>query len=304
MDTVTHILTGAVMAFPAKRRLGRAGIAAPILGSFAPDVDLILEPLAPETYFQYHRVFTNSIVGMAVMPLLVAWLVWRMYGRPRFLPIWALTQLAYCTHVFMDLTNSYGCKLLWPFSDKWQSLDIVSIIDPFITGLLIVSIVLMALKVRQAPVVASCFVLLVAYWGGLMYLHARALDVFRSVEPQAVKVAATPARFDPSVWRMVAETPERFDMGSYDLRAGAWQERYTLPKQAVAPVCMKALDASSAKAFMDFARFPYMRCERDKDGWLVRVQDLRFSHSKGDSRFVETVRVGDDGSIEDRGFRF
>jgi len=304
MDTITHILTGAVMAFPAERRLGRAGVAAPILGSFAPDVDLILQPIDHEIYFQYHRVITNSIVGMAVMPLLVAWLVWRIYGRRGFLPIWALTQLAYCTHVFMDLTNSYGCKLLWPFSGQWQSLDLVSIVDPFITGLMIVSILLMALKVRQAPVVASCFVLLIAYWGGLMYLHGRALDLFRAGEPQAVKVAATPARFDPSVWRMVAETPERFDMGSYDLRSGAWQERYSLPKQTVEPTCMKALTATSAKAFMDFARFPYMRCERDGNGWLVRVQDLRFSHGKGDSRFVDTVRVGDNGTVEDKGFKY
>ncbi len=276
MDTITHVLTGAVMSGPTRGRLGWAGPAALIAGSLAPDMDLVLGIFGGGVYFKYHRVVTNSILGIFVISLLTALIVWRLAGSASFGTIWALVLTAYCMHVFMDYTNSYGCKFFWPFGGGWYALDSVFIIDPWITGLLVLGLVLMLFKVRPAPAAAVCLALLVSYWGLKLYEHREAVGRFRSETPAAARGGAFPHPYNPFLWRMVAEGPDRFDLGWYNTATGRWSGREERLKQPDTAAVREAAQAPNAKVFLDFARFPWVSHERLDGGTLVRFQDLRF----------------------------
>lgn len=304
MDTITHVITGAVMAGPAKEKLGWTGAAALLAGSFAPDADMWIGMLGSGTYLKYHRVVTNSVAGMAVIPVIVAWLVWRMGKYDNFKVLYLLVLAAYLMHVFMDLTNSYGCKLLWPFSGRWYALDSVFIVDPWITGLLLLSLALMVLNVKPAPAAAACFFLLFSYWGLRFYTHSQAVDFIKSREPAAVKVGAFPGPVNPFAWRVVAETPDRFGSGWYDLRTHELRDWTTLDKPPDNEAVRRAREAPVAKVFLDFARFPRTAYEKVRDGWVVSFQDLRFSLKPADRRFVAVVKVADDGRILEDNFKF
>lgn len=305
MDTITHVLTGAVIGGAAKEKLGRTAAAAAMAGAFAPDVDIFMQFLSAETFLRYHRVVANSFLGIAVLPVLVALAVWLASGRRLgFRPIWFLVFLSYAVHVFMDYTNSYGTRPFWPFGGGWHALDIVFILDPWITGLLVVSLLLMALKVRAVPVAVICFAILISYWGLRYYMHSGAVRAAREQVPEALKVGAFPAALDPFKWRVVAETEDTFIMGEYDAGDGLFKDRMVYRKPEPVQAVNVAANAPNAKYFLQFARFPLTSYERLNDGWLVRFQDLRFSSKPGDNRFVATVKVGDDGRVLSDGFKF
>jgi hypothetical protein len=93
-------------------------------------------------------------------------------------------------------------------------------------------------------------------------------------------------------------------MGSYEAGDGLFKDRLVYRKPGPVQAVNVAANAPNAKYFLQFARFPLTSYERLNDGWLVRFQDLRFSSKPGDSRFVTTVVVGDDGRVLSDGFKF
>lgn len=305
MDTITHMLTGAVIGGAAKEKLGWAAPVAAVAGSFVPDADLFLELMRAENLLKYHRVVTNSFLGIAVIPVLTALAVWFALGkRADFKTIWFLVFLGYVFHVFMDYTNSYGNMPFWPFSDRWYALDIVFILDPWITGLLVASLLLMAFRVRAMPVAAVCFALLLSYWGLRYYTHAGAVRAAREQAPEALKVGAFPAAVNPFKWKVVAETGDAFVVANCNAKDGRLSDVHIYKKPKPVPAMDIAARAPNAKKFLVFARFPFTSYERLTDGWLVSFQDLRFASKPGDKRFVATVMVGDDGRVLSDGFKF
>jgi inner membrane protein len=305
MDTITHILAGAVIGGAAKEKLGWAGPVAAVAGSFVPDADLFFELMRAESLLKYHRVVTNSFLGIAVIPILTALAVWLAFGKKTgFKAIWFLVFLGYVFHVFMDYTNSYGNVPFWPFSNRWYAFDLVFIVDPWVTGILAASLLLMLLRVRAMPVAAVCFALLFSYWGLRYYTHSGAVRDAREQVPDALKVGAFPAALNPFKWRVVAETEDTFIMGEYEAGDGLFKDRRVYRKPDPVRAVSVAANAPNAKYFLQFARFPLTSYERLADGWMVRFQDLRFSSRPGDNRFVATVKVGDDGRVLSDGFKF
>ncbi|MGA2192132.1 MAG: metal-dependent hydrolase [Nitrospirota bacterium] len=303
MDSITHIITGAVMSGPAKEKIGWTGAAALLIGSFMPDIDLVLGVFGNDFYFRYHRVITNSFLGMLLIPPLTALVIWKLSNYPDFKVIYLLVLTAYVPHVFMDFTNSYGCTFLWPLSRRWYALDIVFIVDPWITGLLVIGLAMMLLKIRPMPVAIACFALLFCYWGLRAYTHSAAIGHFKSLEP-AARVGAFPAPVNPFKWKVVSEYDNAFRAGWYNVITRQWQDNVEYPKKPENEAVRKAKQAPNAKNFLEFARFPWISFERAGDGWDVKIQDLRFSLKSSDKRFVAEVFVADDGKILKDKFNF
>lgn len=302
MDTITHIITGAVLAGPVKEKLGWTGAAAVVAGAFAPDADLVLRLFGSDLVFRYHRVVTNSLIGIAVFPFLVALIIWLSTDRRVALSkMWFCVFLGYIAHVFMDYTNSYGSPLFWPFSSKWDALDWVFIIEPWVSVPVIIGTILIYyFKTRPIPVVIACFSFLACYYGVCAYGHSEAIDVARKDIPGTVKVGAFPTMGNPLKWRIIAETDRDVTIGWYSLVIGGWDDRQVTAKPAPIPALGLAEAAPHAKRFLEFARFPLTSYERFSDGWLVSFRDLRFSRKPGEKEhFGAKVKVFDNGTIEE-----
>jgi len=143
MDNLTHSLTGALIGQAGLKR--KTGLAMPalIIGANLPDVDAAcLFWLEGVEHLGFRRGITHGPPAMVVLPLILAGL---LYGFDRWqtkrgtrpegrLPIsfkwlFLLSFIACLTHPALDWMNSYGIRLLEPFSSRWFYGDVLFIID-------------------------------------------------------------------------------------------------------------------------------------------------------------------------------
>jgi len=178
VDPVTHVVLGASLGYAVfSPRLGRTAAAAGGLAAFVPDADVFIRSTTdPLVAIEYHRGFTHSFafapVGAAIVAAL--WLaspVWRYGGKWR--PLWACSLLAYVSHILLDAATSYGTQLFWPFSDHRTGWDLISIIDPPFTLVLLAGLVWAVVRQRLKPAgIALAFSATYLAAGGVQ--HARA----------------------------------------------------------------------------------------------------------------------------------
>jgi inner membrane protein len=149
MDNLTHSLAGALIGQMGLKRKSGLGMAALIIGANLPDIDATCTIYGIES-LAMRRGLTHGPVAMIVLPVLLtgALLIYnrwrpnadRLPVRPGWLYLLAL--IGTLSHPAMDWLNSYGIRLLEPFSSRWFYGDSIFIIDVWLWVIMIISIVL------------------------------------------------------------------------------------------------------------------------------------------------------------------
>jgi inner membrane protein len=159
MDPVTHSLTGAVLSRAGLNRTTPLATATLVLAANAPDVDGLVMVQGTYASLALRRGLTHGPLAMLLLPLVVAGGIllydrfWRRRrGRDvpaaRPLAVLGLAALGGLTHPLLDWMNTYGIRLLMPFSDRWFYGDALFIIDPWIWLLLAAPVVGLAVSRR------------------------------------------------------------------------------------------------------------------------------------------------------------
>ncbi|MDP2279864.1 MAG: metal-dependent hydrolase, partial [Nitrospirota bacterium] len=110
MDPITHTLAGAALAQLGFKR--KAAFWVLLISSIAPDLDYITRLWGVDIFLRYHRGITHGILALFLVPLIIAVIAGFRKG---FFYYYFLSFLAYGIHIFMDLTNQYGTRVLSPF---------------------------------------------------------------------------------------------------------------------------------------------------------------------------------------------
>lgn len=154
-----------------------------------------------------------------------------------------------------------------------------------------------------SSIAVAALALVVAYWGALAVLHARAFDLARARAGELAagrgerleRVAAMPTLAHPLRWYAIAETGGA--LLRYEVRlagGGADGPRVSViekPRGAEAEAVRLASRDERARVLLNFARFPAARVERGCAAeTLVRFADLRFA-APGESRGSFTLDV-------------
>jgi len=177
MDTVTHGLTGWLIARAGPKETGRKeATLAVVAGSVLPDADNVASLLGSEFYLRIHRGISHSFAGVAVTSLLVALLLYRFGKWKDLKKLYLLALLGQLSHIALDLLNSYGTQIFQPFSDARVSLDLLFIIDIAFTGIIVLGLLLSRYRPSRAR---AALVVLAAYVGFAAFLHLRAVDAVR-----------------------------------------------------------------------------------------------------------------------------
>lgn len=178
MDQATQILLGGVTAQALfTRPLGRwAGVVGGTAG-LIPDLDMAFQGLADPAFpMEVHRTFSHSVVAMPVGAALTTILFMAVPSlRARWKAVFGAAVVAWLTHAPLDACTSYGTMLLWPFSKTWFAWDLVAIIDPLFSLVLLVGFIV-AMKRRHATPAAVAFAICLAYLGLGWVQKGRALD--------------------------------------------------------------------------------------------------------------------------------
>lgn len=168
MDILTQGLLGGVLAqsVSKKEEIKLATLIGVIAGLLA-DVDIfIYSSNDPLLNIEFHRHFTHSLFFIPFGAAIAAALLWPfLKNRLHVHRLYLYSLLGYCMSGLIDACTSYGTHLLWPFSDDRIAFNIISIIDPVFTLILLISL-LYSLRVKRQRiahiglVVAAIYMLL------------------------------------------------------------------------------------------------------------------------------------------------
>jgi inner membrane protein len=153
MDSITHIVLGAAIGeVLAGRKLGKKALLIGAIANSLPDIDFVGSFwLSTAKDVWAHRGITHSLLFVAVMTLLLAYLA----GRRRSLMTrrdWLLFfGIELFTHIFLDSFNAYGTGWFEPFSHYRMAWHVLFVADPFYTGWLALSFLALLILKRNSP---------------------------------------------------------------------------------------------------------------------------------------------------------
>jgi inner membrane protein len=326
MDPLTHTATGLFLSRAGLKRWTPLATPILLLAANAPDVDIVTLAGGPLAWLHYHRHLTHSLAAMPLMALLPVVLVRLVARKPvRWLGAYAAALIAVAIHLLLDLTNSYGIRLLLPFSGKWLRLDLTSVIDlwiwaalllavaaPFIGRLVGSEIASGAAKNRAHgrgfAIFALAFLLL--YNCGREVLHERAIAVLNSRiyrGTPALRVAAMPNPANPWRWRALVETNGFYAVEDWNLLGDFDPTQAAIyHKPEPDPAIESARRTRVFQEFLRFSQFPLWRVSpvpEPENGRLVEVIDMRFG-TPADPGFMVGAVIGPRGQVVRTYFRF
>lgn len=298
MDPLTHALSGAVIHQLGFKR--KAALFVLIFSAIAPDLDYITRFWGTDIFLRYHRGITHGILALAVFPAIMAFIFRKKGG---FFYYYSISFLAYGTHLLMDLTNQYGTRILSPLDWNQYSLDLIFIIDPYITVGLLLCIIIGKVNKRRAVVAAICTVILFAgYIGGRAYLQKEARQFLKTkVDANIYKVYPLPNDF--LRWWFITKSGDEIDAGFADLftKRVYIQDKYRINNndQAV----LESRKNRVVQNFLYFARYPYAEVKRESSKTIVTWKELAYSFMAGENFFARVV-MDKNGKVIESYFKF
>lgn len=138
------LLGGALAQVTFGKRLGKTAPLAGAIAALLPDLDVFVKSdTDPLLSLLVHRQFTHALIFIPLGGLL-ATVLYRFLcrGRPPFRESLFACLVAYTSHPLLDACTAYGTQLYWPFSSARVAWDILPIIDPIFSFLLLVGLCL------------------------------------------------------------------------------------------------------------------------------------------------------------------
>src|SRR5215210_8252043 len=140
MDNLCHSLVGMALSRAGLARRAPLAMSTLVIANNLPDIDVGV--FATGTLaMSFRRGWTHGVLAQATLPIALtgAMLLYDRY-RKKAAPddrahagqLLFLSYVGVLLHVFMDFTNSYGVRLLMPFSDRWFYGDALYIVDPWL----------------------------------------------------------------------------------------------------------------------------------------------------------------------------
>ena len=308
MDNLTHSLVGALIGQMGLKR--KTGLAMPtlIIAANIPDIDAVATLLGGHQHLAIRRGITHGPIAMLVLPLLLwgamlAYAKWRPKpDRPSIHKGWLLT-LAYIgclSHPLFDWFNSYGVRLLEPFSSQWFYGDTIFIIDIWLWIALISGVWISIRRERKSalnwriPAVAS-FSAICAYifangliTGRAEQLMAEAVEQKHNIIPSLVVANPVPVQF----WKreMLWRDNMRYGQGSYTAPSDIVVDNNVgLHQMEGARTKALAKEDMNGSAYLFWSRMPVVRVVGEGADKKMNLSDQRFGNPIVSDRFTVSV---------------
>lgn len=320
MDNLTHSLVGLFLARAGLKNVTPRGTAILVLAANAPDFDAVSWFMGTPTYILWHRNITHSFVGLPFMALLTIAIV-RLLGRRaiRWWPAFLIALVGVASHLVLDLTNSYGVRLLLPFSWRWFHWDITPIFDIGLWAILLLGVVapwfgrLVGSEIgepKRGPGkgwAVAALVLFTAWDYGRSVLHDRVVATMGSYvyhNERPLRVAGIPGE-NPLIWGGLAELSDAWVTTIVDLRdrfrPDPAETFYKAPRSPAIDAAAKTLPF---ERFLGFVQYPIWVAEPAPDlerATRVRLVDMRFG-TPAQPGFEAVATVSDRGQVIDSTF--
>ena len=301
MDPITHGLASYVLKRAAFPRLARAATLAMVIAGTIADLDGQSARFGPSAFLTFYRTYFHSLLAAVLFSLLIT-LPFLLRKPPSAEkqtspPLIFLAALsASLLHLLMDVCQSAGVELLWPFSSHRFALDWVAHLDLWIMGILLAGVLLPTLsglvtdeigakskgpKGRSGASVALAVMLL--YFGARAILHSNAAAAaqsrtYRGESPR--RVAAFAESGSPFRWHGIIETESALHEVEVEVGPAAKfdpDSARTSYKPEPSPALDAARNTTVAHRFLQAARFPKASVEKTPEGFQITLRDFPYT---------------------------
>lgn len=306
MEPVTHVLSGFVLAgLGFRQKFGDLAAWIMVIASMFPDIDGFIIFFKKNQYLKYHRALTHSLVGIVLLSSVLALIFSYFLPWISFWWLWFLCLSGMALHTIFDYFTSYGTRILYPFSKKFYSLDLNTILDLwFFLPLLIGLSLLLFFPSYQFWIATTvfCAIGLNCSLRWQQRKRARAIVVESTLQDGkengptlGVLPLISKTVFNPFWWEVIEYTEDGYRVYFVNTllkRISSWKDipyareikRYTLISRGLA-------------AFLAWSRFPYGKIEEINPGKRIVGGDLRFNFS------IE-IKLDKEGNLRAEKFNF
>jgi len=281
MDPITHAVVGLSIAVLSGEPLAFSNpvVISCIAGAVIPDGDIIMQLKGDYVYLKNHRGVSHSIPMMFVYSGVIAGLLWLFFGNIALWKVLMFAMMGCFSHIALDITNSYGAQIFWPFCKKRITLDLLLIYDPMLIILCFTIILPYARSIIPPYLVGFIFIcyLILRY---LMKKLAQSI-AFEKLggKYKAVRFRIMPSMIGLIKWHFILSTekgkvigevnifPRRFRI--IDIKKNLDKELYKL-----------AINTPIAKFFSQFTPIFHIDCDRKEGNYIFEFIDLRYYIAK------------------------
>ena len=301
MDPITHGLIGIALSTLSGHamQLNDPVILGCTLGAMLPDLDIIAYVKGRFNYLLKHRGASHSLIALSGMALGLSTALYAVFPTTAWTTVFFWTLIGTMSHGIMDILNSFGAELLWPFSRKKITVDMIMLTDPVVLSSFLVSFILSLRTPDLGQFYSLSASIISAFYLGFRHLgrmktRDRLVEIYHLEDREQVKVL--PAMYHPFAWNFIL-----FQGGL--VRFGIMRNQIpticrVLPKiDRNDPSVSNALEGNLAEIFSQFT--PYYHVIAHSSGTeecIVEFLDLRY-WTKGDFLYTGNVFLNENGEI-------
>ena len=293
MDNLAHTLAGLALAEAGLRRKTALGATTLAIAANLPDVDALIYVVGDGVdALAFRRGWTHGVLAMVVFPFVLTGLmlaVSRLRTTSRERPIadarWllVLSAVGIWSHPLLDLLNTYGVRLLMPFSGRWFYGDALFIIDPWLWVTLLIGFIVS--RVRTRPLAARIAIAAVSLYAMAMAASSRwgrSVVERQAAGERAARVMVSPVPVTPFRRLVVRDFGDRYEIGQLTLGAASRYERSNETASGRGtPSAMAAAATPDGAAFLSWSRFPRFAEMSEGRDPHVRISDMRYADVRG-----------------------
>ena len=295
MDPATHALIGVAISKLGGQQLSlqNPAFVGAVIGSVAPDIDIVLQKWGDYVYLNNHRGMSHSLIGLGIFSSIITLTLMLFYPQMDFLNVFFWTFLGCFFHSGMDLLNSYGVKLLWPFYNKKIAFGLIIVFDPVIFILLTLYI---AFDIMSANMIFGGLICYIVLRIGMMYsIHYRVKKYF-NVNWRNVNVL--PSMLGVFKWHFIIRTSGGITVGEKSIfkrQIQVIEELLTIESRLLNRIMYTPI----AKFFAEFT--PFYHVVWNEAEKVFKFIDVRY-YMKNTFLHHATAKVSDDFKVLDQKF--
>jgi membrane-bound metal-dependent hydrolase YbcI (DUF457 family) len=313
MDPLTHALASYVLKRAAFPRVTRPVTLAILIAGTIADLDALSSYFGPSAYLTFYRTYFHSLTAALLFSLLVT--LPFLFLKPKSpepqissVKIFIAALAAALLHLVLDLCQSSGVQLLWPFSPRRFALDWVAHLDLWILGILLAGILLPTLAGLVTEEIGArkkgprgkfgaglALAALILYLVLRFVYHGNAIAALESRTyrgESSRRVAAFAESSSPFRWHGIVETERALHDVEVPVGPGAEFDplsAITTYKPEPSPALDAARNSAVARRFLQAARFPKASVEKTPEGYHVTLRDFPFTRDSSSGPRVQAL---------------
>jgi len=288
VDNLCHSLVGMAISRAGLNKRTALATSTLVIANNLPDIDVAV--FATNTLaMSFRRGWTHGVLAQLTLPIALtgAMLVYDRYRKKssadeRVVPsqILLLSYIGVLLHVFMDFVNSYGVRLLMPFSERWFYGDALYIVDPWLYLSLGLAWWFGRRSARVARIgVALAAIYVIAMLASNVIARREVADgLARAGRPPDTHFMVTPVVVNPFRREVVIDIGDRYEKGNlwFDPLPHFRPAGFGIEKGLDDPGAQPALQTPLARAFLRWSRFPFIQVNPTDRG--IWINDYRYAN--------------------------